>query len=193
MDLRKSLILAAMTVFVSVACGRAADESAEAQAALAAAEVEAQEGGSRAGRLFYEYELAPLAAEVEFAPDFDSKVVLTVAVGDASAGAPLVKAYMNNSKGFERSVVLDLSSGLLSCTESQVGKQNATWLAPPRLVPETAAAYDELLGQLSQQVAAIRSGMSPKFAPHPELDGLVAYLGRVAGEVRATVESQRQR
>jgi hypothetical protein len=77
MDLRKSLILAAMTVFVSVACGRAADESAEAGAALAAAEAEAEEGGSRAGQLFYEYELAPLAAEVEFAPDFDSKVVLS--------------------------------------------------------------------------------------------------------------------
>jgi hypothetical protein len=189
MDLRKILLFASMTVLASAARGEAPDTPGESGASVGQAEA----SGSLAGQLFYDYELAPLAAEIEFAPDFDSKVILTVATFDASAGAPLVKVYMNNAKGFERSLVLDLSSGLLSSTEAQAGKQKATQLAPPRLEPEMGAVYAELLDQLASQVAAVRDGKSPKDAPHPELDGLVAYLGKVTGEVRASVESQGQR
>lgn len=191
MDLRKSLLFASIAVLVPAARGEVPDTSDQSGSSVPQAEVE--ESGSLAGQLFYDYELAPLAAEIEFAPDFDSKVVLTVAAFDASAGAPLVKVYMNNAKGFERSLLFDLSSGLLSSTEAQAGKQKATQLAPPRLEPETGAVYAELLAQLSSQIAAIRDGKSPKDAPHPELDGLVAYLGRVSGEVHASLESQGQR
>lgn len=189
MDLRKSLLFASMAVLVPAARGEVAGSCGEACAFVAGADEE-EGSGSLAGQLFYDYELAPLGAEIEFAPDFDSKVVLTVATFDGSAGAAFVKAYMNNAKGFERTVVLDLRSGLLTNTEAQAGKQKAAQLAPPRLEPATGAAYAELLELLSSQIVAIRDGRSPKDAAHPELDGLVDYLMSVSAEVRASVESR---
>lgn len=193
MDLRgESLVkfatcfsLITLSVILASSCRTTNNHNSEAQLLDTATDADAatESASIDPARLYYKHELSALKKVIEYAPDYDSKIILTVDI-DAESGPAQIKTYMNNSKGFERTIIFDLATGNLSRTESQLGNKEKLELAAPQINAETEAKYAETLAQLLDQVSAIREGRNKKNAQHLELNNLVSYLQEVMDEVK---------
>lgn len=174
------LCIGSLVVLTATACR--ITNSGPGRSDLASARSDASDELS--ARLFYKYKLSSLKTEIQYSPDFDSQIVLTVDI-EAASNPPMVKSYLNGSTGYEQTITFDLASGGLKRVNKQVGNEQVLDLKSPRTQAETRSNYVEVLKQLLDQVSAIREGRNHKNAQRLELNELVTYLEQVLREVDA--------
>lgn len=181
MKCRISVGLITLSVLLASSCRTSTKNPSEAL--LLSTDTAATDENANIERLYYKHDLSSLKTVIEYAPDYDSKIILTVDV-EAQANAALIKSYMNNSKGFERTITFDLISGKLTRLESQLGNKDQIEVDPPKINSETESRYVEIFAQLLDQVSAIREGRNNKNSQHLELNSLVSYLENVMEEIK---------
>ena len=178
----RSLLSLSLAVIAATACRTTTQGPARSDLASA----EDDTNGSLAGPLFYQYTLSRLTTEIAYAPDFDSNIILTVALSDQGQ-TPRVQTYLSGSSGYEQTITFDLASGVIKRVNKQVGNEVVRELKAPKLEPATRTEYLEALAQLLDQVSAIREGRYHKNDQHLELNDLVSYLEQVVQEVKSMV------
>jgi hypothetical protein len=126
--------------------------------------------------LYFPMDLNTIASPIELRPDFDSKIVLSLS---NEQGATKVRGYTDNSKGFHAEILWDLSTGVLTMEEGQMGSSVKNTAAPTSPTAPVPAEYASLLRKLQGQVMAIRDGKGVQAVKHPELANLASYIEAV--------------
>lgn len=165
--------LAMAFTLLTAGCGSSSDHVASVSTAT-------QHDTLDSAKLFYPFELNLLATPIRFRPDYDSGVDFSIEYSAVLENQPpVIRTFYSNSRGFRAETLLNLWTGTLTTTETQMGHTQREELLPPQITIRTKAAYLQRLDKLKKDVIAIRDGAGIDHNPRHEVALAATYLAKV--------------